>query len=493
MRDEVFSVVDQDEIYYASLVAKFSADAIVITDTDGNALWVNDAFCKVTEYSFEEVEGKPPCVLLSGADTSDKTVELIQQARRERRQFQTEILQYTKSGREMWFEVRINPVFDENGVHTHFVETERDVTARKELEIKNGHATAVQQLRKKERRLVAQTSEWLHSTKSLPELLKVIEASMTRIFPDASGALYVYSNSRDTLDLAASWGEDAPTRKNIAPDSCWGLRRGRHYSFGASEIEFPCDHHMDGTTPSLCLPIMAHGETIGLLHLCFHEMGMWGESREDVREYLEQKREMTLVCAEQISLSMANVQLRQELQDQSTRDPLTSLWNRRWFLETASSQLARAREQKSKVSILSIDVDHFKKFNDQYGHDAGDLALREVGALMTSHFTENAHSCRIGGEEFVVLCIDTDQEAAADMAETFRAALAGHTVKYGRQDLPRITASIGVASFPEDGADVLTLMRAGDEALYAAKDAGRNQIVRVGDLRNTVEYDEDAA
>lgn len=482
MRDDIRNSVESDESFFAGLVTKYCSDVIVITDRDGNTVWVNEAFRRVTGYTIEDVVGQPPCVLMRGPDTSLETMQHIQKARTDRRQFQTEILQYSKAGEPIWFELNLNPVFDDQGVHTYFVETERDVTERKELEISNGHAISIQKMRKAERKLIAQTSEWLHSTKSLPELLQVIEASMARIFPDASGGLYVYSNSRDTLDLEAAWGSDAPTEKNIAPDSCWGLRRGRSYTFGASEIEFPCDHHTDGDTPSLCLPIMAHGETIGLLHLCFPEVKMWAENRDEIREYLDQKREMTLVCAEQISLSMANVRLRQELQDQSTRDPLTSLWNRRWFLETASSQLKRAREANSPLTIISYDIDHFKKFNDQHGHDAGDLVLREVSDLMKTHFAENAYPCRIGGEEFIVLCTDTDEATAAEMAEGYRTLLARHTVRYGRQQLPRVTISAGVASFPEDAEDVLNLMRSADEALYAAKDAGRNTIIRSSDM-----------
>lgn len=477
MRDDIRNCDEHDESFFAGLVTKYCSDVIVVTDRHGNTVWVNDAFRRVTGYTIEDVIGQPPCVLMRGPDTSLETMQQIQKARADRCTFQTEILQYSKAGKPIWFELNLNPVFDEDGLHTYFVETERDVTERKELEISNGHAISIQNLRKTERSLIAQTSEWLHSTKSLPELLQVIEASMARIFPDASGGLFVYSNSRDTLELAAAWGSDSPKTKNIAPDSCWGLRRGRSYTFGASDIEFPCEHHFDGETPSLCLPIMAHGETIGLLHLNFPEVSMWGESRDEVRQYLDQKREMTLVCAEQISLSMANVRLRQELQDQSTRDPLTSLWNRRWFLETASSQLMRARENNTPMTLISYDIDHFKKFNDHHGHDAGDLVLREVSDLMKTHFSENAYPCRIGGEEFIILCTDTDEAAAAEMADGYRSLLARHNVKYGRQQLPRVTISGGVASFPQDADDVLNLMRAADEALYAAKDAGRNNVI----------------
>lgn len=477
MRDEITGNTKHDDAFYAELVSRYCADSIVITDQSGNTEWVNDAFRHATGYSLCDAKGKPPCVLMQGPDTRTDTMAQIQMARQERRQFQTEILHYTKMGEPFWVELRINPVFDQTGKHTHFVEAERDITARKELELANSEANAQDQQRRIERKLVSQTSEWLYSSKSLDELLRVVEVSMQKIFPEAAGELYVYSNSRDTLDLVAAWGDNQGTHKHIAPDTCWGLRRGRAYAYGSTAIEFPCDHHHAEDSPSICMPITAQGETIGLLHLSFLSISISQMGPDVVEHYLSLRRELALVCAEQISLSVANVKLRQELHDQSTRDPLTSLWNRRWFLETATNQLKRAQERAHGLSIISLDVDHFKKFNDNHGHDAGDVVLREIGTLMSQHFVENAHPCRIGGEEFCVLCTEMGLDDALDLAETFRRTVSAHTVKYGRELLPQVTVSAGVASYPDDGVEVLTLMKTADMALYLAKERGRNQIV----------------
>src|SRR5438132_14110727 len=159
----------------------------------------------------------------------------------------------------------------------------------------------------------------------------------------------------------------------LHPDDCWGLRRGQPYTFGENEIDFPCAH-VDLLVKSdyCCVPILAHGETIGLLHLEFGSDHQTGSEKPEMAEIVEQRR-LGLVCAEQISLAIANVKLRDQLCDQSIRDVLTGLFNRRYMLETCRREFSRALRTAQNISVLSIDIDHFKKYNDNHGHDAGDM------------------------------------------------------------------------------------------------------------------------
>jgi diguanylate cyclase (GGDEF)-like protein len=190
-------------------------------------------------------------------------------------------------------------------------------------------------------------------------------------------------------------------------------------------------------------------------------------------EMAEQRR-LGLVCAEQISLAIANVKLRDQLRDQSIRDALTGMFNRRYMMETCRREFSRAARASQPVSILSIDVDHFKKFNDNHGHDAGDTVLRAVGDLLKSSFRDEDVPCRFGGEEFVVLLPGATAEAAAQKAEELRSRVEALIVRYVDGNLPRITISIGVAAFPGSGDSPQAVLKAADEALYRAKDAGRN-------------------
>ncbi len=269
----------------------------------------------------------------------------------------------------------------------------------------------------REVRLLSELNEWLQSSRSLEELFDMVSAFMSRLLVDCAGSIYVYSNSRDVLDGACSWN-GGELHDHIRPESCWGLRRGRTYAFGTSEIDFVCEH-VDGEVhqgqPYFCFPVLAHGETVGLMHL----MPIHGISDEA----FQNMRRLAQMCAEQISLAIANVRMRDQLHHQSVRDPLTGLFNRRYFLETLRKHLEGAKSRHEALSILSIDVDHFKKFNDNHGHDAGDMVLRAVGSTLEHQCDGDETPCRFGGEEFVVMLPGTDAAAAAQRAEAIRAAV----------------------------------------------------------------------
>ncbi|MEM9270965.1 MAG: GGDEF domain-containing protein, partial [Pseudomonadota bacterium] len=301
------------------------------------------------------------------------------------------------------------------------------------------------------------------------------------LFPQAQGALYIYSNSRDVLDLAVHWGGGDPVAY-LEPDECWALRRGRSYFYGANAIEFPCAHTKNEDTPNFCLPIVAHGDTIGLMNFAFADHSRGAQSPEALEQILQPAWELGLICAEQISLAIANVRLRMELQDQSVRDQLTGLWNRRWFVDMLAKEIARSASRSLPLSLISIDVDHFKRFNDHHGHDAGDAVLRHVGEVLASQAQDGLAACRVGGEEFAMICPGFDQDRARALGDDLRDRVSEIVVRHGGQQLPRITMSAGVASLSEALRDPSALIKGADQALYAAKAAGRDQVKRFTDL-----------
>ena len=338
------------------------------------------------------------------------------------------------------------------------------------------HATSLERTKlNREAQLLAQLNEWLQSCKSLDELYQMVADFLAKLLPDCAGSLYVYSNSRDILESAKVWnGGTAP--HGMHPDDCWGLRRGRTYTFGEQEIDFPCAHvGATHTAGYCCIPILAHGETIGLLQLTFKD-GHAAAGQPRFSDEITEQRRLGAVCAEQISMAIANVKLREQLRDQSIRDVLTGLFNRRYMLETLRRELARAARAKQCVGILSIDIDHFKKFNDNHGHDAGDTVLRAFGGCLEKHFREEDVPCRFGGEEFVVLLPGATAEDAARRADSLRVEVEALALRYLDGTLPRITISIGVAEFPRSGDSPETVLKAADEALDRAKDNGRNRV-----------------
>jgi diguanylate cyclase (GGDEF)-like protein len=338
------------------------------------------------------------------------------------------------------------------------------------------HDNAIERTKlNREARLLSELNEWLQSCKSLDELYQMVGEFLSRLLPGCAGTLYIYANSRDVLESARAWN-GARSTTAIQPDDCWGLRRGRTYTFGESEIAFPCAHVNSADVGDYCcIPILAHGETIGMLHLEFAREGGQNGKMGSVESMAEQRR-LGLVCAEQISLAIANVKLRDQLRDQSIRDALTGMFNRRYLLETCRREFSRAARAGQSVSILSIDVDHFKKFNDNHGHDAGDTVLRAVADVLKSSFRDEDVPCRFGGEEFVVMLPGATAAAAAQKAEELRIRVEALVVRYVDGNLPRITVSTGVAAFPDCGDNPPAVLKAADEALYRAKDAGRNRV-----------------
>jgi diguanylate cyclase (GGDEF)-like protein len=327
----------------------------------------------------------------------------------------------------------------------------------------------------RETQLLSELNEWLQSCNSLKELYDMVAEFLSRLLPGCAGSLYIYANSRDVLEGSKAWN-GARVQTSMHPDDCWGLRRGHVYSFGEREIDFPCAHVGSAHAEQYCcIPILAHGETIGLLHLEFHDHQSSDDAAPQAASVAEQRR-LGMVCAEQISLAIANVKLRDQLRDQSIRDPLTGLFNRRYMLETCRREFARAVRGKQPVAMLSIDVDHFKQFNDNHGHDAGDTVLREVGKCLESVFRDEDVACRFGGEEFVVVLPGAALDAAARRAEELRAKIEALSVRYLDHHLPRITISVGVAAFPEAGDNPQSVLKAADDALYRAKEGGRNRV-----------------
>lgn len=322
----------------------------------------------------------------------------------------------------------------------------------------------------REVRLLGELNEWLQSSKSLDELFYMVTRFMTHLLPDSAGSIYVYSNSRDVLDGATSWNGGVH-RAHIHPEDCWGLRRGRTYSYAEGEVKFKCSHvHEEEAKNYICIPFLAHGETVGLMHLEAHD--------HISSEAFATQKKLAQMCAEQISLAIANVRMRDELHHQAIRDVLTGLYNRRHMMDTLRRRIETRRAEP--FAIISIDVDYFKKFNDNHGHDAGDTVLRAVGEAMNAAVNGSEIACRMGGEELMILLPDATLEVAMGRAEALRVAVAALKVHYGDKDLPQITISIGVSQFPLHGMTPQDVIRTADEAMYLAKGNGRNGVVAAG-------------
>ena len=332
--------------------------------------------------------------------------------------------------------------------------------------------------RRAEARTLSDLDEWLQSCKSLDELFKIVARFMCYLLPGSFGELYLYSNSRDVLDGACEWGQEDAINSHITPDSCWSLRRGRVYEHNPDALCFPCDHlssHANETLGDyICIPVIAHGDTVGLLHINFKA----GMSRADIKS----SGRFAARCGEHISMAIANVKLRDELHDQSIRDPLTGLYNRRYFMDAMRRETSLSDRGGKGFGLISLDADKFKTFNDNHGHEAGDLVLRALAERMLAVLPQNAVCARVGGEEFAVLLPQSDEAETMQQAETLRSSVSQMEVRTAFGLLPRVTISSGVAAYCGDSTAPSVLMKRADEALYAAKSDGRDcvRLAKIG-------------
>jgi diguanylate cyclase (GGDEF)-like protein len=336
---------------------------------------------------------------------------------------------------------------------------------------------AMERARQTEAGQLAQLDEWLQSCKSLEELYRVVAKFMVKLLPGSKGELYIYSNSRDVLDGVCNWNTH-DLHPSIAPDSCWSLRRGRAYDYDVQGLCFSCDHvdghhHQVPVDEYICIPIVAHGDTVGLLHIRF-------ESRDPAHARLASHSDFARRAGEHISMAIANAKLRDELRDQSIRDPLTGLYNRRYFMDAIRREVALSDRRGKGFGLISFDADRFKMFNDNHGHDAGDQVLRMIGARMHEVMAADEICCRFGGEEFTILVPGADLAATVARAERLRDSIGQSPVRYLERLLPPVTISCGAACYPTHGVQPIDLLKRADEALYRAKADGRNCVRQAG-------------
>jgi diguanylate cyclase (GGDEF)-like protein len=297
--------------------------------------------------------------------------------------------------------------------------------------------------------------------------------SISRLLTGTSGALCMINNSRQLVEVVASWNagvEDGAMEDFHTPDSCCGLRSGqpRWRKPGGSEIH--CTHFStDAPERYLCMPIVAGGNTLGMLNVrC--------TTAEQV-EFVQAHTDGLMQMVQLTGMAAATLNLRTKLESQSIRDSLTGLFNRHFMQISLERELARAARRKQVLAVFMLDLDHFKRFNDSYGHAAGDSVLKAISEIFKTSIRTEDIACRYGGEEFTIILPDVTPTVAVERAESIRRAVANLQLPLDREIYGEFTVSIGTALYPMDGDASDLLLRRADQALYRAKRAGRNQVV----------------
>ena len=321
----------------------------------------------------------------------------------------------------------------------------------------------------RESAIVNQFTELTALTEDDVSLSSATLATLDELIHPDDASLHVSNQSQDrAVPQATLGGREGEVLSLHDLGRCPAVRRSSLYITDdvSSRLSYRCPVYPVESGTLACIPLVALGETVGAAHL------HWTQPRELP---LSMRLAITRV-SEHSALSIANRRLVLALRGQANTDARTGLTNSRAFDDAVQRRLA-ARAANERAAILMLDIDHFKEFNDRYGHPAGDEALRVFGHLLQSSIREPDIAARYGGEEFAVYLAGAGPIEAAEVAERIRERTETTIIPLRPGLTGRLTVSIGIATIPDDGTERVLLLKAADDALYRAKLAGRNQVM----------------
>ncbi len=316
--------------------------------------------------------------------------------------------------------------------------------------------------RTKEITLLQTMTTLINNANNMTETGIILANILPKLLPKISGAFYLVKVPEKALLKMTQWGNNWPSNVSVSH-----IQQQNQQDFKIIYSPTTDNHQANVQVNhreqifSVKLGVAAHYFGV----LCFIDPYQHIDTTtQSIIEHL----------VEPVNSALANVQLRNQLRDQAIRDPLTGLYNRRFMLDALEQALHRAERHGNHVAVLMIDLDHFKMFNDRFGHDAGDLVLSQVAEQFVCNLRLEDIACRYGGEEFCLICPDTNLRDAYQLAEKLRTKVGQLSLSCQEQKLDAITMSIGIAIYPNHALKGDELIIRADKALYLAKKNGRN-------------------
>ena len=455
-------------------------DGILLLDAvSGQITDVNPFLIELLGYSYKEFIGKSLWEI-----GPFKDIAASQTAFRELRQKKyiryDELPLETKTGERVDVEF-VSNLYEVNGQKVIQCNI-RDISERKRIKDSLNKAnkelsSLVVQLQDHDRemRLINRMNDLLQACKTQEEAFQVVSLAVGALFPSQSGGLAILHDSGHFLETFASWGDEPILESIFQLDDCWAIRRGQAHDVADPLDNVICRHFVRPPKQGyLCLPLVVQGEMLGLFSIEIPA----GMKPENAHHW----RQQVVTVGEGIKLSLSNLKLREIMREQANHDPLTGLFNRRYLNDTLQRELNHARRDCTPTAIAMLDIDHFKNINDTYGHDAGDLMLRELGRVLRENVRKSDIACRFGGEEFVLILLDSSLESSRHLLEKISTLVKEMQIHYAEQLLGSISLSIGVVEASQHEMTADELLSAADKAMYAAKRAGRDRIVAYNDV-----------
>jgi diguanylate cyclase (GGDEF)-like protein/PAS domain S-box-containing protein len=459
------------EIRYRRLFETARDGILVLDAVTRRIIGVNPFMIEFLGYSREEYLGKElwEIGLLKDAETSREVFRELQQIG-----CCEELPLQTKDGKKREVEFVSNG-YEEDG-HQLIQYNIRDITARKYAEdrVRKFHDELIASIAELHRRdtemqLVNRMHDLLQSCVTQEEAYKVIVVVAEELFSGQSGYLAILRASGRDLDVVARWGDEVAVEPVFSLQDCWSLRRGQLHEVINPQDGLLCRHFVrQPKTGSLCVPLTVQGETLGMFCLV-------GDAAKMDKQQAN-RLQLAVTVGEAIKLCLSNLKLREKLSEEALHDLLTGLFNRRFLEETLSRDVFRAQRRNSPLCVVMLDLDDFKRFNDTFGHDVGDSLLRELGKVLQENLRKGDISCRYGGDEFVVVLLDSPLADSQKRVEQICMLFKEMQIRHGRPQLGTVTVSAGIAQAGVHGSNPTELLRAADKALYVAKEAGRDRV-----------------
>ena len=464
------------------LVQNNMADGVMAVDLEGRFLTVNPAAENLLGFDFADMPPLKSWPEKIGFFQPDGTTKLDYSELPLVRAFSNQelfdevvILRNKKNPYGAFLLINGGPLKDNNGKIIGGIIVWSDITEKKKNEriILGDIKLLKESLTKSERHndeisTLANLVESLQVCLTVEEVAKTSASMLHTIFPETSGRLLVINNSKTEVQSVSDFGKNISCKSAFPPEECWALRRSQAHLVNTEETALLCQHLQEPFPKEyVCVPLAAQSKLVGMIHVS-----------SDVRGKIrDREKKLAGLIGEQIALALANLRLRETLKNQSIRDVVTGLFNRRYLEEALEREIGRIERSNRKLAVLMLDIDHFKQFNDKFGHESGDRILFEIGSLLNNSIRKGDTACRYGGEEMVLLFPETGMEEAKRMAEKIRELVKTLKISHLNTSLGLVTISIGVALFPDDGKTALEVLRTADLALYHAKHTGRDRVV----------------
>ena len=432
-------------------------DGVIVLDNDGRVVDFNQAMIDITQY-----DGEPPIGMMIWEMYKDYLPQISYL--RDQTDLQVELELPTDPPR--YLDVKIDSIGDNDDRGQ--VITVRDVTSRKRIEIQEREQRQFAEA-------LTEVTALLNSSLNLDEVLDQILENINLVVPhdaanialvDKDGFLrfrkvkgYEKYGTRDVILTIVTKVEDVPNLKRMAetgspsinPDT-WADPEWQREMPGAEWIR-----------SYVGAPIISNGTILGFINV----------DAETSNFFKADQMFRLQAFANQAAVAIHNAQLYEEMELLAITDSLTGVYNRRYFFEFAGNEITQSKRYKKDLSMIMMDIDHFKKVNDRFGHQVGDLTLKNVADICLSILRKADIMCRFGGEEFLILLPETTKEEAVNAAERMCRAVAESVIHSDAGDV-MITLSIGVAELDKEHDTVDSLIFAADNALYRAKSAGRD-------------------